>query len=270
MLKIAIVSEKGGLGKTTIAYHLAARAAEEGERSVMLDADPQGSLSAFFGLPNNPGLYDILVRGESFQEHLYKVPTEIYTKQPAVGGQLNIIPGNSETRLINQSDQYSRLILADMFEDIEEEPKMPISTLIVDTGPSPSEWHNAVYAAVDAVVIPFLCEPLGVAGLYNTLAHLQKANKMRSKDRLPPLRILAVVPNMYRSNTALHKVQLDEVKVTLSPHNIPIVKEMELKVVWGVATRAQKTIYAHAPESESAIQMRALASDLLRQERVYV
>lgn len=269
MLKIAIVSEKGGLGKTTIAYHLAARAAEEGDRSVMIDADPQGSLSTFFGLPNNPGLYDILVRGENFQEHLYKVPTEVYTRQ-AASGQLNIIPGNTETRLINQSDQYSRLILADMFEDMEEAGQMGISTVIVDTGPSPSEWHNAVYAAVDAVVIPFICEPLGVAGLYNTLAHLQKANKIRGKDGRSPLRILAVVPNMHRPNTSLHKVQLEEVKETLAPHNITIVKPIELRVVWGDATRAQKTIYAHEPESDSAIQMAALASDLLRQERVYV
>lgn len=87
MLKIAVGNEKGGIGKTTTVYHLAATAAENGERVVMdFDADPQGSLSTQLGIPNNPALYNLLVRGEEFIKHIYSVPTERYSSRELVTG----------------------------------------------------------------------------------------------------------------------------------------------------------------------------------------
>ena len=123
--------------------------------------------------------------------------------------------------------------------------------------------------AVDAIAIPAHCEPLGVAGLYNTLAHIQKANKMRGKANRPPLHILGVVPNMYRSNTDLHKLHLEEIQRNLLPNHIRVLDPLDLRVVWGEASRAGQTVYAYAPTTKAASQMATLAAQLLEQEQNY-
>jgi chromosome partitioning protein len=268
MLKIAVGNEKGGIGKTTTTYHLSSIAAYLGDRCVMIDADPQGSLSVQLGIVNSayqPGLYNILVRGEDFRKHIYTVPPEQYANGDSAG-RLSIIPGNAETRLIPQSDQYSRFILDDLLEELEE---AGYTAVIFDTGPSPSEWHNAVYMTVDAIVIPAHCEPLGVAGLYNTLAHLQKANKMRNAAGRDPLRVLGVIPNMYRPNTALHPKHKKEIESNLEPHQIPVLDPLDLRVVWGEASLAGKTLYAYAPNDPMTTKMAEMATSLLNKERAY-
>lgn len=267
MQKIAIASEKGGTGKTTIAYHLAGYAAMEGANALLIDADPQGSLSVQMGLPNNPGLYDVLVRGVDFDDRLFVVPRQRYASNDLPTGRLLLLPGNHETRLISQSDQYSRQSIVDLLEDIEESRRAQI--VIIDTSPSPSEFHNAVYMAVDAVFIPTQCEPMGVASLYNTLAHIQNANKMREKAGLPPLRIAGVLPNLHRSRTGVHQVNLENIQQRLASAGIPILAPNEMRIVWSEASTAGKTVFAHCPKDEAAVNMMKLAEQVFRQEALY-
>ena len=64
---ISIASQKGGVGKTTLATHIAAGLAVKGHRVVLVDSDPQGHATVALGLPKEPGLYDLLVRDASFK-----------------------------------------------------------------------------------------------------------------------------------------------------------------------------------------------------------
>ena len=67
---VTLLNEKGGVGKTTLATHLAAGLAIRGKRVILVDADPQGHATIAFGLSKEPGFYDLIVRNAPFQKVL--------------------------------------------------------------------------------------------------------------------------------------------------------------------------------------------------------
>lgn len=261
----AVSNDKGGTGKTTVAYHLAAAAAMEGETVAIIDVDPQGSLSGQVGLVNTPGVYDVIVRGVEPSERLFLIPPEYYTPRPSEAGRLFLLPGNHETRMITASDMYSRLIIRDLLEDLAE---LNIKVVVIDTSPSPSELHNAVYTAANAMVIPTHCEPMGLLGLHNTLAHVENANK-RFRDASDPLRIAGVLPNLHRTRTGVHQDILKEMEELLEEKHITLFAPNEMRIVWSEASAAGKTVYAHAPQTEAAKDMLELARKVLHPEVAY-
>ena len=101
---ISIASQKGGVGKTTIATHIAAGLAVRGMRVLLVDADPQGHATVSLGLQKEPGLYDLLVRDATFKSVLRFIPPKSYQiPNQAVNGQLFVLPSNVETRNIANS-----------------------------------------------------------------------------------------------------------------------------------------------------------------------
>ncbi len=87
MRSIAIMNQKGGVGKTTTAVNLSAALAATGQRVCLLDLDPQAHATLHFGLdpqPQSPSVYDVLVRNVALAqvrrqagENLWIVPSHL-------------------------------------------------------------------------------------------------------------------------------------------------------------------------------------------------
>ena len=98
---VTLLNEKGGVGKTTISFHVAAGLAVAGFRVVAVDADAQGSLTETMGFEQSAGLYDLIVRNNPFRNVLRFVNPEIYAyPKREVKGQLFLLPSNVETQSI--------------------------------------------------------------------------------------------------------------------------------------------------------------------------
>ena len=65
---VTLLNEKGGVGKTTTATHLAAGLAIRGHRVLLLDTDPQGHATVTLGNKKMPGFYDLMVRNAAFED----------------------------------------------------------------------------------------------------------------------------------------------------------------------------------------------------------
>lgn len=245
MKVIALTNEKGGVGKTTIALHLAAGLAIRGYRVVIVDSDPQGHATISLGLKKEPGLYDLLVRSSAFKDVLRVPAVESYSnpEQPPKG-QLYAVPSNVETRSIPMqiSDAFA---VEDRFRELDG----VVDVVVFDTSPTPSLLHGSIYLATDAIIYPTKCEFLSFDGLVESLTHREMIQPTRKRWGLENIEIMGIVPTMYRSATLVHQENLNKLRARFNKLVWP---EIAMRTTWAEASSVGQLVYRFAPDSSAA------------------
>lgn len=245
MKVLSLLNEKGGVGKTTLATHIAAGLAIRGKRVVLMDADPQGHATVAFNLKKEPILHDLLVRGMPFQQALRHIPSDFYSPsdQPSKG-ELLVIPSNIETRSIP-------LEISDAFviRNRLEELKDVIDVVVIDTAPTPSLLHANIYWATTAVILPTKCEYLSFDGLIESLNRREQASEARTKQGLDALQIGGIIPTMYRVGTQADEYGIEILKERFGQH---VWAPIKLRTVWSQAAFARRLLFNYAPDTKAA------------------
>ena len=242
---ITLLNEKGGVGKTTLATHIAAGLAVKGMRVVLVDADPQGHATVALGLQKEPGLYDLLVRDVPFKSVLRFIPPKAYQvgSQP-VSGQLFLVPSNVESRNISNSISDS-FAVSERFHELQE----TIDVVVFDTSPTPSLLHGSIYIATDAVVYPTTCEYLSFDGLVESIKHRQAAEAHRKQWGLRAIDVLGIVPTMYRTKTLEHTENLHQLQQQFGDL---VWDPIPLRTIWAEAAAIRRPVFSFAPDSKAA------------------
>lgn len=242
---VTLLNEKGGVGKTTISFHVAAGLAVAGFRVVAVDADAQGSLTETAGFEQAPGLYDLIVRHNPFRKVLRYVNPEIYEyPRRAVKGQLFLLPSNVETQSI-ASNSKDALAFVRRFAELQD----AVDFVIVDTSPTPSLLHGAIYLATDAILYPTKCEYLSFRGLQNSFLHRRENERYRSQFHFAPIVNLGILPNIYRQGTLEHRENLEELRET---YGDLVWDPIPQSTIWTESSRVHRTIWNYAPGSPAA------------------
>jgi chromosome partitioning protein len=245
MKVITLLNEKGGVGKTTCAIHIAAGLAIRGYRVVLADADPQGHATVAIGANREPGLYNLLVRESSFRDVLRVIPTQNYEVPGVpVEGQLYLIASNTETRAIPLMTSDGLIVLK-RFAELQE----AIDVVIFDTSPTPSLLHSAIYMATDAIVYPTECEYLSLDGLIQSMTHKDMVQPTRAQWGLDTISIMGIVPMKYRSKTVLHERNLVSLQQRFGEAVWPAVP---LRTTWGEASLVRRPVFNISPASAAA------------------
>lgn len=245
MKVITLSNEKGGVGKTTIAIHLAAGMAVRGKRVLLIDADAQANATGGFGLSEEPGFYDLLVRHANWNEVLRVIQPEAYEPPDVKSkGLLAILPGNGETQLIAQKidDAYA---IYDRLKELEGS----IDIAIFDTSPTPSLLHGAIYLATDGIVYPTLCETFSLQGLLKTMRHREQFSRNRRSATGRTIRTLGIVPTMYRASTVEHSENLAELRAQFGAK---VWQPLPLRITWSEAATLRRPVFNVAPHSSAS------------------
>lgn len=183
MITIAVSSQKGGVGKTTVSINLAYAFARSGKRTLLVDADPQGSVGLSLTRQSRMlhGFYDAIDDPSLGLEKLV-VPTRLRTMSIVPAGQ------RSEYELAEATLAESKPGIRRFFRMAEE---LGYDVCIIDSAAGLFGVTADVLSVVNSVLIPQQAEPLGVRSVPKMLEAL---TRMRSVN--PHLNVLGVIMTM--------------------------------------------------------------------------
>jgi chromosome partitioning protein len=259
MRSIAIMNQKGGVGKTTTAVNVSAALASAGQRVCLIDLDPQAHATLHFGIEPQlevPSVYDVLVRGARLQEVRRQIGESLWV----VGSHLDLAAAELELAGIVGREVVLRDKLA--------EDDRPFDYLIIDCPPSLGILTINALAAIDEVFIPLQPHFLALHGLSKLLETLQLVQR-RLNDRL---KLSGVIFCMYDASTRLASEVSADVEAFFgggqnSAYPWAGTRIFQTRVRRNIrlaeAPSFGQSIFQYAPNSHGAEDYRRLAEEIL-------
>jgi len=241
---LTITNQKGGVGKTTTAVHLAHGLALAGKRVLIVDLDPQGHVATSLGMNPEPGAFYVLVTPPS--------PTLRQWVRMTGRDRLDILPGDATTntaQVVLNAENRSTDAVARALEPFRRE----YDYIVLDTAPSVGGIQERAIFAADALLIPTATDYLSVDGVAKVMEALPRLSGWRGQ-------VLGILPTFFDEQTRESRLNLDALRtsfpdLTLSPiHRATVLRECAAE---------GRTVFEAAPRSRAAQEYRALVERIL-------
>lgn len=252
---VAIVNQKGGVGKTTTAINLATALAQDGRPTLVVDLDPQGNASTGLGvLPDQRkiGTYEVISGDRGLHEAIQ--PTEVEN--------LALAPGTrdlsgADIEMVDDPARAERLAKA-ISDPRGQSAIDEFEYILIDCPPSLSLLTVNAMGAAHSVLVPLQCEFFALEGLSQLLGTIKHVQQRLNRS----LSIEGIVLTMYdRRNNLSFQVEQD-VRATLGAHVLDTVIPRNVRLSEAPSHAMPALIYD--PNCAGSRAYRALAGELVR------
>jgi chromosome partitioning protein len=230
---IAILNQKGGVGKTTTAVTLASGLARKGSRVLLIDLDTQGNVADSLGLSQGDDLRRLL------SPDLHCSLEQVVT--PGGMDHLDVIRSDKSTTALKQTLAGVTLreyVLADVLQD------SPYDVIVLDCAPSVDLLHFAALVAADYLLIPTRLDKLAINGVRDALQTLS------ALKRISHCQLAGILPTFYERVTSESHEQLVHLAQTFGRLILPpIPQDTQCRV----ASRYGKTLWEYEPNAKALI-----------------
>jgi len=248
-LVVALANQKGGVGKSTTAINLAASLAFQGQRTLLIDLDPQGNATSGLGVDRsaiNTSIYEVLLKEAEADDAV----------EPTSVRDLFIIPATidlagAEIELVSLFSSGTRLGSA--FDGLDQ----GFQAILIDCPPSLGLLTVNAFTAADEVLIPIQCEYYALEGLSQLLRNVQLVTANLNAD----LKVGGVVLTMYDGRTKLSKDVAEQVREHFADTTYRTVIPRSVRL--SEAPSYGEPIEAFDPMSRGAIAYRQLGREFI-------
>ena len=197
---ITLCNQKGGVGKTTTAVNLGAALAEQEQRVLMVNLDPQGALTAYWGLETELSqvtIYQLLLNDSLPAADAIRPVRE----------RIDVIPADIDLAAA-EIELFSALGRERILKELLSKVQDGYDFVLVDCPPNLGLLTVNALVACHGVIIPLQCEYFAMRGLSMLLDTLNKVKRRLN----PQLDILGILPTLYNSRTRHAQEVLAEVR----------------------------------------------------------
>ena len=245
---IAVVNQKGGVGKTTTSVNLTAALREKGMKVLLCDFDPQANATSGFGIDKRKvkhSVYNVVIDG---------VPVKDAIVSTKYGDVLPSTPDLAGAAIELITSEYREHQLEKCLEAVKDQ----YDVILIDCPPSLEMLTLNGLAAADGILVPVQCEYYALEGLSDLMSTMRRV-KLRIN---PKLEIFAVALTMYDGRTNFSAQVAQEVRrhfpgkvfATAIPRNIRLSE----------APSHGLPVTAYDKSSKGAVAYRAMAEEMIQ------
>lgn len=250
---LAIANQKGGVAKTTSTKNIAHALAQKGAKVLVVDADPQGDLTDYFG-------YDPDELDEKEATLYFSLLGDKPISGIILGENPALIPSSialadAEPELISDTYRSAPTVLREKLAEVQDR----YDFVLIDCQPSLSLVTVNVLATANAVLIPIKTDKLSFRGFHRLLASIDK-----TRQRLnPDLTIFGVLPTIHNPRANHDRATLERMQAELDNRGIRLFPPVNRSTTFDQGMDHQEATIVFAPNTPGAAVYVAVADELL-------
>jgi chromosome partitioning protein len=247
MIRLVISNQRGGVSKTTTTTTLAREFADRGKRVLVIDTDPQGSISSVLSLKPEYGLYNFIIEKLRFDDCIVKVSEK-----------LHVLCSSRETTKV-ETILMGNVAREHAFSQLFSQVEKDYDVVLIDVSPSITLLQTCAMVYAERVLIPIGMDTLSFQGAMASIEASKSLNQLLKAN----IRTVGLLPVMVDRRLAMTTTVLEGLEGLSKGMNIPLLHSIRTDQSVTKAARAGQFILDYDAKCKAAEDYHQVAGELM-------